>query len=106
MENSYPKKIQRLRDLNGFGPKSEDIFAQIGIYSVDEFMQADPYQLYKRLLPIKGIGMNSIYAMIGARENISWLDVARDRKTEILMTLDDMGLAPKKKKAKKKLVMK
>lgn len=44
---------------------------------------------------MKGIGLNSIYAIIGARENLSWLDVAKDRKVEILMRLDDLGLAPK-----------
>jgi DNA transformation protein len=45
--------------------------------------------------PIKGMGMNSVYAIIGARENISWLEVANTRKIEILMRLDDLGLAPK-----------
>jgi DNA transformation protein len=44
---------------------------------------------------MKGMGLNSIYAIIGARENISWLEVANTRKTEILMRLDDLGLAPK-----------
>jgi DNA transformation protein len=44
---------------------------------------------------MKGIGLNSIYAIIGARENLSWLEIANTRKMEILMRLDDMGLAPK-----------
>ena len=58
-------------------------------------MEYDPYELYALLKPMKGIGLNSIYAIIGARENLSWLEVANTRKMEILMRLDDMGLAPK-----------
>ncbi len=87
---------ERLRDLKGFGPKSEIIFSQIGIHSVAEFMAIDPFDLYKMLKQqVKGTGLNSIYAIIGAREGVHWLEVSRTRKTEILMRLDDMGIAPK-----------
>ena len=87
----------RLRDLKGFGPKSEEILAQVDINSVDEFMAADPYELYAQLKKaVKGTGMNSIYAIIGAQEDMHWQEVSRTRKTEILMRLDDMGLAPKR----------
>lgn len=86
----------KLRDLKGFGPKSEEILARANIHSVGEFMQADPYKLYAKLKKTeKRIGLNSIYAIIGAREDIGWLEVSRTRKEEILMRLDDMGLAPK-----------
>ena len=85
----------RLRDLKGFGPKSEEILAQVGVNSVEDFMALDPYELYKELKEkVKGTGLNSIYAIIGAREDLHWQEVSRTRKTEILMTLDDMGLAP------------
>lgn len=86
----------RLRELKGFGPKSEDILAEVGVYCVDDFMAIDPFELYKQLkLNVKGTGLNSIYAIIGAREGIHWQEVARTRKEEILYRLDDMGLAPK-----------
>lgn len=87
----------RLRDLKGFGPRSEEILAEVNIHSVTEFMAADPFVLYSDLkAKVKGTGLNSIYATIGAQENCHWQEVARTRKTEILMRLDDMGLAPKK----------
>lgn len=95
MENVYQKPPKRLRDLNGFGPRSEEILAEVDIHSVEDFMAIDPYKLYAKIKPMKGMGLNSIYAIIGARENISWLEVANTRKTEILMRLDDLGLAPK-----------
>ena len=90
----FPGK--RLRDLKGFGPKSEEILAVVDINSVEDFMNADPYQLYARLKKkVKGTGLNSIYAILGARENRHWQDVKKTDKTEILIRLDDMELAPK-----------
>lgn len=63
----------RLRDLKGFGPKSEEILAEVNIHSVHEFMAIDPFELYKQLKQkVKGTGLNSIYAIIGAREDIHW----------------------------------
>jgi len=92
----------RLRQLKGFGVKSEEILAKVNINNVDEFMAADPYELYKDLKEkVPGTGMNSIYAIIGAQEDRHWQEVASERKTEILMRLDDMGLAPKKKQPRK-----
>ena len=86
----------RLRDLKGFGPKSEEILAEVNIHSVDDFLEIDPFELYKQLKQtVKGTGLNSIYAIIGAREGIHWQEVANTRKQEILFKLDDMGLAPK-----------
>ena len=88
--------FMRLRDLKGFGPKSEEILAEVNINSVDEFMNIDPFELYKQLkVKVKGTGLNSIYAIIGAREDKHWQEVAKTQKTEILLRLDDMGLAPK-----------
>ncbi|BCD95929.1 TfoX/Sxy family DNA transformation protein [Marinagarivorans cellulosilyticus] len=81
--------------LNGFGPRSEEILAEVEIHSVEDFMAIDPYDLYAKIKPMKGMGLNSIYAIIGARENLSWLEVAKTRKAEILMRLDDLRLAPK-----------
>mgnify|MGYP000624354569 CR=1 FL=1 len=95
LENVYPKPPKRLRDLNGFGPRSEEILAEIEIHSVEDFMAMDPYELYALIKPMKGMGLNSIYAILGARENLSWLEVAKARKTEILLRLDDLDLAPK-----------
>ena len=85
-----------IRDLKGLGPKSEKNLAKVGITSVEEFMKSDPYDLYQRLVAeVKGINRNFIYAIIGAQENTHWQDIARERRTEILLRLDDIGLAPK-----------
>ncbi|WP_163134922.1 TfoX/Sxy family DNA transformation protein [Agarivorans sp. Alg241-V36] len=89
-------KPKRLRDLKGFGPRSEEILAEVNIHSVDDFMAIDPYQLYARLKStVKGTGLNSIYAIIGAREDRHWQEIKQQHKTEILFKLDELGLAPK-----------
>ena len=88
-------KPKRLRDLKGFGPKSEEILAQVDITSVEQFMNTEPFELYADLKrEVKGTGLNSIYAIIGAQQDLHWQEVARTRKEEILIRLDDMGLAP------------
>jgi DNA transformation protein len=93
-DKSSPQK--RLRDLKGFGPKSEEILALVDINSVEDFLNVDPYQLYASLKKeVRGTGLNSIYAILGSRENPHWQDVKETSKTEILLTLDDMGLASK-----------
>ena len=86
----------RLTDLKGFGPKSEEILAKVDIHNVETFMKCDPFQLYAKLKAnVKGTGLNSIYAIIGAQEDVHWQEVARTRREEIILRLDDMGLAPK-----------
>ncbi len=95
MIKGYSEQPERLKDLNGFGPRSEEILAEVNINSIEDFMAIDPYDLYVLLKPMKGMGLNSIYAILGARENISWIEIKNTRKTEILMRLDDLGLAPK-----------
>jgi len=98
-QNEIQRKMavkKRIRDLEGLGPKSEEMIASVGISSVDAFMDIDPFVLYAKLKEnIDGIGLNFIYAIIGAREGLNWQTVAKNRKTGILMKLDDMGLAPK-----------
>ena len=48
----------RIRDLKGFGPKSEEILAEVGINSVEDFMAIDPFELYKQLKQtVKGTGL-------------------------------------------------
>ena len=94
MTENYETPPQRLKDLNGFGERSEEILAEVGVHTVEDFMNIDPYELYALILPMKGMGLNSIYSIIGAWENISWIEIKNTRKTEILLRLDDLGLAP------------
>lgn len=86
---------RKIRELHGLGAKSEEIIRLVGITTVDQFMSADPFEIYQELKVLGSvISLNLLYAMIGAQEEINWQKVVAERKTEILMRLDDMGIAP------------
>jgi DNA transformation protein len=86
----------RIRELKGLGPASEAMLKTIGINSVEVFMKTSPFELYKRLYENgQAKNLNFLYAMIGAQENTHWQEITRTRRTEILLMLDDLGLAPK-----------
>lgn len=88
-------KPDKLTDLKSFGLKSESMLADIGITSVDDFLAMDPYDVYAQLVN-QGHpkNLNMMYAILSAHDDMDWVDIARDRKMEILLRLDDMGLAP------------
>ena len=96
------ERPMRIRDLMGLGPRSEEMFALGGIHTVDQFLAIDPYELYARLKPVvPELNLVMMYAVIGAQEGRHWLEVKRERRGEILLRLDMMGLAPKKPARKK-----
>lgn len=89
------KQASRLRDMKGLGPQTEVWLALVGIDSPDALRAADPFDVYARLRrQVPGFGLNGLYALIGAVEDRSWLEVKRERRTEILLRLEEMGLAP------------
>lgn len=86
-----------LDQLPGFGPKSKLMLATVGITSRAEFFACDPFDLYAKLKAADAkISLNMLYAILGARDNCHWQEVKRTRRMEILLRLDEMGLAPKK----------
>ena len=91
--NPFP---QRLRDMKNLGPKTEGMLARIGITTQEQLLQADPFEVYARLKKeVPGTSLVALYALIGAIDGQHWQEVKRDRRTEILVRLDDMGIAPR-----------
>jgi DNA transformation protein len=85
----------RLRDLKGLGPKSERVLPLVGITTVEQLEASDPFDIYARLkMRAPGTSLNALYALIGAIEGRHWQEVKRERRTEILLRLEEMGLAP------------
>nr|WP_314900992.1 TfoX/Sxy family DNA transformation protein [uncultured Deefgea sp.] len=85
-----------VKQLKGLGPKSQAMLAQVGIVSVEQFMASDPFVIYAQLhASMPNLSLNMLYAMIGAQQYVHWQVIKAERKTEILMRLDDLGLAPK-----------
>jgi len=85
-----------IKDLKGLSTRSQQSLARVGIHSVDEFMAADPFDLYKQLKEaVPGTSLNFMYGILAAQQNKHWHQVMKEQKTEILFRLDDMGLAPR-----------
>lgn len=82
--------------LKGFGPKSTRALAAIGIHSIEQLQALDPYEVYRQLKNrAPGTSLNFLYGLIAAAERCDWRDVQKTRRTEILLRLDEMGIAPK-----------
>jgi len=85
-----------IEQLKGLGPKSKQMLKQVGVTDVQKFLVYEPFELYRLLKQqVPGVSLNMLYAIIGAQENIPWQEVKNTRRTENLLRLDDMGLAPK-----------
>lgn len=88
--------IVRLRDMKGLGPRSEEWLALVGIATPEALRAADPFDVYARLQArVPGFHLNGLYALIGAIEDRNWIEVKRERRTDILLRLEQMGLAPR-----------
>ena len=85
----------RIANLKNLGPKMEQWLQEIGIKDAAEFLTQDPFKIYQQLQQSHPqIGLNALYAMIGAHENCHWLEIKQQQKTSILYKLDDLGIAP------------
>lgn len=87
---------ERLRDMKGLGPRCAAWLPLVGIETPAQLRAADPFDVYARLRAVvPGFGLNGLYALIGAIEDCDWRVIARERRAEILLRLEDLGLAPR-----------
>ena len=82
--------------LKGLGPRSAEALLGIGIESIEQLRVRDPFEVYAELkMKVPGTSLNFLYALIGAIDDVHWQEVKRTRRTEILLRLDEMGIAPR-----------
>jgi DNA transformation protein len=82
-----------LSELKGLGAVSVGWLTQAGIHSTRQLRQADLYALYARIKSQQSkAGINLLYALMGAVEGQDWRKIAKERRSEVLMRLDDMKL--------------
>lgn len=83
-------------DWHGLGPGSREQLATLGIHTPAELRARDAFEVYARVKACwPGASRNLVYALLGAQEGRDWRDIARERRTEVLLRLDAMGLAPR-----------
>jgi DNA transformation protein len=86
----------RVASLKGLGPRSAEALLGIGIESIQQLRARDPFEVYAELkVKVPGTSLNFLYALIGAIDDVHWQEVKRTRRTEILLRLDEMGIAPR-----------
>ena len=77
----------------GLGQKSQAMLAEIGVTDTEPFLASDPFELYRAMAEAGvPVSLNLLYAMIGAQEQCHWQQVKRERRLDILMRLEDMGI--------------
>lgn len=83
-------------ELKGLGPRSAAALRDIGIETVEQLHASDPFGVYAQLKARQhGTSLNFLYALIGAIEDEHWQHIKATRRGEILLRLEEMGLAPK-----------
>lgn len=88
--------MKRLRDMKGLGPRTEAWLQLIGIETPEQLRALDPFEVYARLREqAPDFNLNGLYALIGAIEDRSWIEVRQERRLDILLRLEQMGLAPR-----------
>lgn len=78
-----------IENLPGLGPKSALWLNQIGIFTKDDLEKTGPVSTMIRL-ENAGIkpGMNMLYALVGALEDLHRQEVARLQRGELVLALD------------------
>lgn len=76
-------------ELRGLGPKSRAWLARVGITNAAQLRQADAVAVYLRIKSLEpAASLNLLWALIGAQEGRDWREVARERRTDLLLELD------------------
>lgn len=73
--------MKRIRDLQGLGEKSEQTLAKVGVLTVADLEQMGVVQAFVALKQ-QGLkpSLNFLYALVGALQGRSWLDIAQHER--------------------------
>lgn len=80
----------RLRELQGLGKVSEQHLIMVGIDCESKLRDVGGVEAFRRLRkhPDLNPSLNFLYALVGAIEDRSWLEVAREERESLLMALE------------------
>ena len=76
--------------LQGLGPAAEKTLNSIGIYTKKDLEEIGPVNALMKLERECNIKphLNFLYAMVGALENKSWLEIAKTEKERLLFEIE------------------
>ncbi len=79
--------------MQNIGPASRAQLAALGIDTLEQLRACDPFALYAQLKQINPkVSLNFLYAIIGAQEGRHWLEIKKERRLDILLHLESLGL--------------
>lgn len=76
-------------DLLNFGPKSKRILASVGINSFEDLQKLGSVAAFAKVRHSGAkVSLNLLWALEGALADIAWQEVARERRTGLLLALE------------------
>lgn len=92
-EHAEPRDDERNADplarLPNLGPRSSRMLARAGIHTLGQLQDLGSVAAYLRVRQIDGkASLNLLWALEGALAGMSWREVARARRTSLLLALD------------------
>ena len=82
----------KISQLKGLGPKTEKYLNNIGIYTRADLELIGAVPAYLKLIETGQTipHLSFLYALVGALEDRSWLDIARTEKERLLFELEGL----------------
>ena len=79
-----------LSKLKGLGAKSERSLNEIGIYTKEDLEITGAVRAFLQMEKECSIkpGLNFLYAMVGALENKSWIEIAKQEKERLIFEIE------------------
>lgn len=86
------KTIEKLTDLPGLGVRCEQLLCAVGIKTPAVLRKVGPIEAYCRIIEETHFTahISLLYALVGAVENRSWLDVAKTDKVRLRSELEGL----------------
>lgn len=90
------EQLSDIAQLRGLGQKSAQSLADVGVRTAEQLRELGAVaafaqlQVYRDAHGEKSPSLNFLYAMVGALENRSWLDVAQNDRERLLAELDGL----------------
>ena len=84
-------KDHKVEDLLNLGRKSTECLREIGIFTKSDLMSVGPVEAYLKLKKEAKIlkpSLNLLYAMVGAVQDVHWLEIAQNHKEELLEQIE------------------
>ncbi len=89
VKTSHPT-VTDFASLANLGPKSHCLLQAAGIHTYDELYRLGAVRAYVRVKEGNAnVSLNLLWALEGAISGERWQVVARERRTSLLMALDD-----------------